>query len=180
MFIIMALHFGPSIVVTHYYYWNIVTINVWRCFLCFCLVFFVLRMFYSIWGYLVLIMLCITFHMFLMFSGIRVILIMTWLCTIETYIWTFLYTNVLLSVCNIFIEEQTFVIFFIKARLQTFIIFHNVYYIISTPQQTICWRQQQGIANIITGFHKNRFFFKTPKSCTYGNDCTWKMWTPVL
>jgi len=28
---------------------------------------------------------------------------MTWLCTIETYIWTFLYTNVFLSVSTVYI-----------------------------------------------------------------------------
>ena len=56
---------------------------------------------YSICSYLVLILFCTTFCVFLILSGIHVI--MTWLCTIETYIWTFLYTNVFLSVSTVYI-----------------------------------------------------------------------------
>ena len=55
---------------------------------------------YSISGYLVLILLYMyNFRYVLVFSGIRVL--MTWLCTIETYIWTFLYSNVFLSVSRV-------------------------------------------------------------------------------
>jgi len=52
-------------------------------------------------SYLVLILFCTTFGVFLILSGIHVI--MTWLCTNETYIWTFLYTNVFLSVSTVYI-----------------------------------------------------------------------------
>ena len=59
---------------------------------------------------IVLTLLRITFGMLLTLSGIRVI--MTWLCTIETYIWTFLYTNVFLSVSTVYILSSVCLSFF--------------------------------------------------------------------